>query len=118
MIPKSISDAIAALESYAMWTEGYPHQQRAALERAIEDHVAEQVREAWRKPQPAEDPSEPGAWRKSRGVLAEQCPNEHFSLGHQLHLRCELPIGHVGLHAKTWGDGNSCRWLDGKEGGG
>lgn len=46
----------------------------------------------------------------------ERCSEEYFSLGHQMQLRCELPFGHDGLHAKEWGDGNSCKWL-GKDGG-
>lgn len=71
-LPKAISDAIDAYSNAGLGDLDYQQRCRAALERAIEDHVAEQVREAWRKPQPADGPApEPGAWRKSRGVLAD-----------------------------------------------
>lgn len=64
MIPKHLVDAMRDLRDDKPMAFD-------ALKQAIEGYVAEQVREAWRKPQPADGPMpEPGAWRNSRGVLA------------------------------------------------
>lgn len=40
------------------------------------------------------------------------CGSQYFSIGHQRHVVCQLPSGHVGVHSMAWGN-NSCQWNEG-----